>query len=55
VDIIKTERSVELYVFYFEDVPQTINVEHQENKDSVEITFADENTLLIDGTSYQCK
>lgn len=55
VDIIKTERSVELYIFYFEDVPQTINVEHQENKDSVEITFADENTLLIDGTSYQCK
>ncbi len=52
VDIINTERSVELYVFYYEDTPQTLNIQHQDGKDNIAIAFTDEHTLEINGTGY---
>ena len=52
VSIIETDRRIELYVFYYEDFPRTITIEHPEDTDSVDVSFTDDNTLVVNGISY---
>ena len=52
MDILETDRYVELYVFYYEDIPQTINIEHTEHVENVELTFCDEKTFTVNGANY---
>lgn len=55
VEILKTEHHVELYVFYYEDIPQTINIDHPADQEDVSVSFADENTLVINEIQYHIK
>lgn len=51
VEVYENDRVIDLVLFYYDDTPQCINVDSME-ADAVALSFADENTVVINGTAY---
>ena len=52
VKVYENGRNIELYVFYYEDTPQRIYIKNANGNEDPTISFADEHTLIVDGTAY---